>query len=133
MTDWDPAEVALLSLLPATGRGPKRGGIFALWLTVRVAQDLLLVPPPPERAHRRRLQALEHRMSSLTMPPPLRRALIAAMSQLRDVRPETAVQVLSQLVAPAREAGGAEVADAVALAARQARAVVRGGEQRTGR
>ena len=121
MNGWDPAATALLRLLPQTGRGPKRGGIFALWLTVRVAQDLLTDPPPAERAHRRRLQALEQRLTSLTMPPPLRRALTAAVSQLRDGRPETAAQVLSQLVAPARETSGAEAGEAVALAARQAR------------
>lgn len=125
MTEWDPAGVALLSLLPQTGRGPKRGGIFALWLTLRVAQDLLLDPPPLERAHRRRVLALEQRLSSLTMPPPLRRALSAALSQLRDVRPETAAQVLSQLVAPARETGGPEAGEAIALAARQARQLLR--------
>ena len=121
MNGWDPAATALLTLLTQVGRGPKRGGIFALWLTVRVAQDLLLDPPPAERAQRRRVQALERRLSSLTMPPPLRRALGAAVSQLREARPETAAQVLSQLVAPARETGGTEAGDAVALAARQAR------------
>jgi hypothetical protein len=126
MNGWDPAASALLSLLPQTGRGPKRGGIFALWLTLRVAQDLLLDPPPLERAHRRRVQALELRLSSLTMPPPLRRALATAVSQLREARPETAAQVLSQLVAPAREAGGAEAGEALALAAKQARRVVSG-------
>jgi hypothetical protein len=125
MNGWDPAASALLSLLTQTGRGPKRGGIFALWLTLRVAQDLLLDPPPVERAHRRRVQALEQRLSSLTMPPPLRRALAAAVSQLREARPETAAQVLSQLVAPARETGGAEAGEAVALAARQARQALR--------
>ncbi len=125
MTGWDPAASALLALLPQAGRGPKRGGIFALWLTVRVAQDLLLDPPPAERGQRRRVQALERRLSSLTMPPPLRRALGAAVGQLRDARPETAAQVLSQLVAPARETGGAEAGEAVALAAKQARAAGR--------
>ena len=84
---WDPAATALLGVLPQTARGPRREGIFALWLTVRVAQDLLRDPPPAERAHRRRLQALEHRLSSLTMPPPLRRALAAAISQLKEARP----------------------------------------------
>jgi hypothetical protein len=123
---WDPATSALLSLLPQTARGPKRGGIFALWLTLRVAQDLLLDPPPLERAHRRRVQALEQRLSSLTMPPPLRRALAAAVSQLREARPETAAQVLSQLVAPARETGGSEAGEALALAARHARQVISG-------
>ena len=121
MNGWDPAESALLALLPQVGRGPKRGGIFALWLTMRVAQDLLLDPPAPERAQRRRVAALERRLSSLTMPPPLRRALGAAVSQLRETRPEIAAQVLSQLVAPARETGGPEAGEAVALAVRQAR------------
>ena len=125
MSGWDPAATALLGVLPQTARGPRREGIFALWLTVRVAQDLLRDPPPAERAHRRRLQALEHRLSSLTMPPPLRRALVAAISQLKDPRPETTAQVLSQLVAPAREAGGAEAGEAVAQAVRAARAAVR--------
>jgi hypothetical protein len=125
MNGWDPATTALLVLLPQTGRGPKRGGIFALWLTVRVAQDLLVDPPPAERAHRKRIQALEQRLTSLTMPPPLRRALAAALSQLRDIRPEIAAQVLSQLVAPARETGGAEAGDAVAMAARLARQSLR--------
>jgi hypothetical protein len=125
MSGWDPAASALLGLLPQTGRGPRREGIFALWLTLRVAQDLLRDPPPSERAHRRRLQALENRLSSLTLPPPLRRALTAALSQLREGRPETAVQVVSQLVAPARESGGPEAGDALAQAARAARATLR--------
>jgi hypothetical protein len=126
MSGWDPAATALLQLLPQTGRGPRREGIFALWLTVRVAQDLVR-EFPAERAHRRRLQALEQRLSSLTLPPPLRRALAAAISQLRDARSETAVQVLSQLVAPARESGGAEAGEAVAHAARAARTALRAG------
>jgi hypothetical protein len=126
VNDWDPAATALLGVLPQTARGPRREGIFALWLTVRVAQDLLRDPPPAERAHRRRLQALEHRLSSLTVPPPLRRALVAAISQLKDARPETTAQVLSQLVAPAREAGGVEAGEAVAQAVRNARAANRG-------
>jgi hypothetical protein len=129
MSGWDPAATALLQLLPRTGRGPRREGIFALWLTLRVAQDLVR-EPPAERAHRRRLQALEQRLSSLTLPPPLRRALAAAISQLRDARSETAVQVLSQLVAPARESGGTEAGDAVAQAARAARAALRAGTAR---
>lgn len=125
MNRWDPAASALLDLLPQTGRGPKRGGIFALWLTVRVAQDLLLDPPTPERMHRRRVQALERRLSSLTMPPPLRRALASAVAQLRDVRRESVPQVLSQLVAPARETGGPEAGEAVARAAKEARLALR--------
>jgi len=125
VSGWDPAATALLGVMPQTARGPRREGIFALWLTVRVAQDLLQDSPPAERAHRRRLQALEHRLSSLTLPPPLRRALAAAINQLKEGRAETSAQVLSQLVAPAREAGGPEAGEALAQAARAARAFVR--------
>jgi len=125
VSGWEPAATALLEVLPQTARGPRREGIFALWLTVRVAQDLLLEPPPAERSHRRRVQALEHRLSSLTIPAPLRRALTTAISQLRDARPDTAAQVLSQLVAPAREACGTAAGDALAQAARSARAARR--------
>jgi hypothetical protein len=126
MTEWDPAATALLRLLATTARGPRREGVFALWLTVRVTQDLLRDVPPSERAHRRRLQALEHRLSSLTIATPLRRALAAAVSQLGEPSPETAAQVLSQLAAPARDTAGAEAGEALAQAARAARATVRG-------
>jgi hypothetical protein len=130
---WDPASTSLLSLLTQTGRGPKRGGLFALWLTLRVAQDVLLDPPSLDRAQRRRVQALERRLSSLTMPPPLRRALAAAVGQLRDLRADMVPQILSQLVAPARETEGVEAGDAVALAARQARQMVSGEAGKRGR
>jgi hypothetical protein len=125
VSTWDPPTVALLTLLSESVRGPKREGIFALWLTLRVAQDLLLEPPPLERAHRRRVQALEQRLSSLTIPPPLRRALTAAVSQLREARPESIAQVLSQLVAPARESGGTAAGEALTQAARTARAALK--------
>jgi hypothetical protein len=124
--DHDDPALALLTLLPGTARGPKREGIFALWLTLRVALDLLDEPPLAERAHRRRLLALEHRLSSLTLPPPLRRALTAALGHLREARPETAVLVLSQLAAPARDHAGADAGEALARAARRARAELAG-------
>ena len=123
---WDPAATALLELLARTARGPRREGVFALWLTVRVAQGLLLDDPPPDRVFRRRLAALEKRLSTLTVPPPLRRALAAAIVQLREAKRETAPMVLSQLVAPARESAGPEAGDAVALAAKAARQAVSG-------
>ncbi len=123
---WDPAATALLEVLARTARGPRREGVFALWLTVRVAQGLLLENPPPERVFRRRLTALEKRLSSLTVPPPLRRALTAAIAQLREAKPATAPMVLSQLVAPAHESAGAEAGDALARAAKAARHAVDG-------
>jgi hypothetical protein len=118
--EWDPAGVALLEALGRSSRGPRRQGIFALWLTLRVALDLCLDPPLPERATRRRIAALERRISSLTLPPPLRRALAGAMDELKDTRPETAVRVLRQLTAPAGDTLGQAVRDTVAQAAHTA-------------
>ncbi|HEU5049035.1 MAG TPA: hypothetical protein VFU00_01860 [Gemmatimonadales bacterium] len=118
---WDAASSALAELLTRTARGPRREGVFALWLTVRVVQDLLLDPPPADRAHRRRVAALEARLATLTVPAPLRRALAAAFVELRSAETASAPVILSQLVAPARDAVGIEAGEAVALAARGAR------------
>jgi len=117
----------LLRLLPVTSRGPRRDGIFALWLTVRVAQDVFADPPPAERAHRRRVAALGHRLSSLMLPPPLRRALTGAMADLERADPTAVAQALSQLVAPAREGAGPDAGEALAEAARAARSALRHG------
>lgn len=119
MTTADPT-LAILRLVDAVARGPKRDGAFALWLTARVALDLTLPDRPTERAHRRRLQALDKRLSSLTLPPPLRRATHGALHQLRDGSGQTAAQVLAQLVAPARDTLGPEAASALQDAARTA-------------
>jgi len=115
-----PAEGRLLALVGAAVRGPKRDGLFALWLVLRTAESL---PPRAVSAknHRRRLQALETRLASLALPTPLKRALSAARQHLEPATPSAAALVLSQLVAPAREVLGSEAGDAVAVAARSAR------------
>ena len=121
MTGWDPAATTLLQILPRTARGPKRDGVFALWLAVRVARDAAGSAPLPDRAHRRRVVALQQRLSSLTLPPPLRRALAAAVADMIEGDSMTPARVLSQLVAPARDAAGQEAAEAIAGAVRAAR------------
>ncbi|HEV8613166.1 MAG TPA: hypothetical protein VGQ73_06625 [Gemmatimonadales bacterium] len=120
MSLCSPAGWALVKLMVETPRGPRREGVFALWLTLRVAEDVFLVPPPPERAMRRRVALLEQRLSSLMLPAPLRRALAAALSELREPRHEKAALVLQQLIAPARETLGPEAGDALGRAARVA-------------
>ena len=122
MSERDGGPQGLLELLPRAARGPRRDGAFALWLTLRVAEDLLLQPPLAERASRRRLQALENRLSSLTLPPPLRRALAAALGGLRGAGAAGVPLVLASLVAPARDTVSPEAADAVQRAARASRA-----------
>jgi hypothetical protein len=121
MNGWDPAQLELVDLLPRTGRGPRREGVYALWLVLRVAQDLTLEPPLADRAVRRRLAGLEARLSSLTLPQPLRRALTATLQQLREGGASMVPMVLSTLVAPARETAGPEAGEAIQRAARAAR------------
>jgi hypothetical protein len=120
MSMLSPAGATLVRLMGELPRGPKREGVFALWLTLRVAEDVLLAPPPPERAMRRRVAALEQRLSSLSLPGPLRRALAAALAALGEPRRDEAGLVLQQLVAPAREVLGPEAGEAIAKAAKLA-------------
>ncbi len=107
-----PAADPLLPLLARTPRGGKRDGLFALWLAVRVATDQALDPPIPPRQVRRRIDALERRLTSLALPPPLRRAFPGALAMLRDAEGSPAL-ALQQLVAPVREVLGAEAAEVV--------------------
>jgi hypothetical protein len=120
MTLLSPAGAALVRVMGEMPRGPKREGVFALWLTLRVAEDLLLLPLPPERGTRRRVAALEQRLSSLSLPAPLRRALVSALAELKEPRRERVGQVLLLLVAPVREALGAEASEVMVRAARSA-------------
>ena len=116
-----PAEIQLVTLIAEAARGPKREGLFALWLVVRAAESLLPPAPVSAKNHRRRLQALETRLGSLALPGPLKRALAAARQHLETATPDAAAMVLSQLAAPARDVLGAEAAEAVTVAARGAK------------
>ena len=115
------AEERLVGLIAEAARGPKRDGLFALWLVVRAAEAVLPPAPVSAKNHRRRLQALETRLGSLALPAPLKRALAAARHHLDAATPDAAAVVLSELVAPARDVLGSEAADAVGVAARAAR------------
>jgi hypothetical protein len=116
-----PCEERLIALVAEAARGPKRDGLFALWLVVRAAEGALPPAPVSGRNHRRRLQALAGRLATLALPAPLQRALTAAHHHLEPATPAAAAQVLLQLVTPAREVLGPEAGEAVAGAARAAR------------
>lgn len=119
-----PASDALLAPLAAEPRALRREGIFALWLAVRAAEDLLVPDPPPPAALKRRLRDLTERAEHQGLPAPIRRALPAAVALLRQATPESALLALSQLVAPAADALGAETGalmGEIALAARRGR------------
>jgi len=116
-----PCEERLIILIAEAARGPKRDGLFALWLVVRAAEGTLPPVPVSGRNHKRRLQALASRLATLALPAPLQRALAAAHHHLEPATPAAAAQVLVQLVTPAREVLGPEAGEAVAGAARAAR------------
>ena len=112
---------ALEALLAKAPRGAARDGLFAVWLTARAARDVQLVPAPPVRAHLRRLDLLEGRVTRLRLAAPLRRALAGVLDQLREPDARVAGMALSQLVAPVKESLGDGAADALQRAVRAAR------------
>lgn len=116
-----PCEERLITLVAAAPRGPRRDGLYALWLTVRAAEAVLPPRPVSAKNHRRRLQALETRLASLALPAPLKRALTAARHHLQPATAGAAALTLGQLIAPVRDVLGADAGDAVAVAARTAR------------
>jgi hypothetical protein len=118
-------ETVMAEALGATIRGPRRNGLFAVWLVLRCCGDLLPPNPVSERGHRRRLEGLERRLHGLSLPAPLRRALTGAVQQLREGTPQAASIALQQLVAPVDETLGSTPGDAIARAASLARARVR--------
>ena len=120
MTAWTAGTRELVRQLAETARGPRRESCYAIWLVLRVAEDELESPPLPERASRRRLAALERRLSSLTMSAPIRRALASTLPQLRDGGAAAAAAALHSLVAPVREALGPDAAEALQQAIRSA-------------
>jgi hypothetical protein len=113
-----PTEMHLLGDLQATARGPKLNGLFALWLFVRVCDGMLPPARLSDKAIRRRLEGLKRRLSSLSLPPPLRRALAGSLRELESGTGEAAAFGLRQLVAPVRDVLGGRTADVVLAAAR---------------
>ena len=115
------SEARVVALVAEAERGPRRDGLYALWLVLRAAEALLPPDPISLKNHRRRLAALENRLGGLALPGPLKRAFSGARAQLEPGTAAAAAVVLAQLVAPTRDVLGPEAADAVAAAARDAR------------
>jgi hypothetical protein len=112
-----PVEERLLEALADSARGPRRNGVFALWMVVRTCSGVLPPDALSPRVHRKRLQALEQRLASLSVPAPLKRALSSAVRELADRSGVAAGMALQRLVAPARETLGSEVGEVIGVAA----------------
>lgn len=108
----------LLELQEEFERGPKREGVFALWLLARVAHDIGTTEAEVDRGGRRRVALLDRRLAPLAVPRPLARGIAAALGYLQEGTPAAARIALSQLVAPARESLGTDAGEAIAILAR---------------
>jgi len=115
------ATTRLAELMAKTSRGPKREGVYALWLVVRAAEDRLREPAIPAKLLARQLESLTHRVATLTPPAPIRRGVASALALLAEGGADAPAAALHQLTAPARDALGADVAEALQGAARAAR------------
>lgn len=118
-------EDRLLDAMQSCARGPRQNGLFALWLFVRQCEDALPPGTLSDHARRERLAALEQRLRSLSLPSPLRRALPASIREMQAGEADRVIIALQQLAAPAREAAGVPIGEALAQAARTARALLR--------
>ncbi|MEE8134477.1 MAG: hypothetical protein V3T56_05445 [Gemmatimonadales bacterium] len=123
MTDqFIRTEDRLLEGMTNTVRGQRRDAYYALWLFVRQCDGHLPPRALSSEANRKRLEGLERRLSSLTLPAPLRRGMTGGFGELREREPDVAL-ALHQLVAPTRDTLGADAADALAAAAQKVRAL----------
>ena len=124
MTDqFIRTEDRLLEGMANTVRGPRRDSHYALWLFVRQCDGQLPPRAVSAEANRGRLDGLERRLSSLTLPAPLRRGITGALRELRAEDDPDIALALHQLVAPIQDSLGQEAADAVAAAAEKVRIV----------
>lgn len=122
----EQAQNGLVATLSGAARGPRRNGVYAVWLVVRLCDGVLPPRTVTVRNHRRRLVALERRLSSLSLSATLKRALAGALAELREATPLAAVTALQNLVAPCRDTIGRECADILANAAATARQAIEG-------
>jgi hypothetical protein len=114
------AEDRLIAQLQNEIRGPTQNGIFALWLFLRVCDGILAPDPLSNRARKRRLEALERRLSSLSLQPLLRRTLLGTLRELSPATADSVVTSLQLLAKPARDSLGPGAGEAIALALRAA-------------
>ena len=119
MSALSPVSKTLVELMAGAPRGPRREGLFALWLTTRLIEDL--EPPTVERTVRRRVALLEKRLSSLGLSQAMRKGIATTLGLLKEaVRPNPA-SLLSQLAAPTRDGVGPDAAEILNRAARALR------------
>jgi hypothetical protein len=120
MSLFTPATRGLVEMMAATPRGPRRDGLFALWLTVRLIEDLPQ-PGPGDRAFRRRVALLQKRLSSLMLQPPVRRGINAIVSALESPAQQDIGALFHKLAAAVRDGVPTEATELLVRAGRASR------------
>ena len=112
-------ELSLARSLSLSARGPRRNALYALWLFVRACSGCSSEGQLSQRTHRRRLTALEKRLTSVSIPPQLRRTLAEGMERLQEANPGNCHEVLQELAIPVGEALGKDCAELISEGARK--------------
>ncbi len=110
----------LVTRLSYAERGPQRNGIFALWLIVNACSGITGPNHLQDKNHKKRISALRKRLSSLSLPPQLRKVILPTLAELSDNGPDAAASVLAQLVEPVKESMGDECAKLIETASKRA-------------
>ncbi len=117
MSPLPSATHALAEQMAEARRGPRRDTLFGLWLALRVIQDLPAADAV-DRPYRRRVAMLAKRLSSLTMVPGIKRALLGVVAELETANRNHGHALLAQLATAVRDSLGAETAEVLQRATR---------------
>lgn len=112
-------ERELCQMFASAVHGPKRNGLFAVWLIFRVAGDALLPSGISERGRKRRAEALGRRLASLTLPSGLRTAVRQATDLIAQQPLPPVAEMLRTLEPRVRETLGGRAAAVVRAAAEE--------------
>jgi len=115
---WEEVSRGLIDQLSYVERGPQRNGVFARWLVVNTCAGIHGDQAVQEKNHSKRVVALRKRLSSLSLPPVLRKAITLALHDLNPKPRGAANLVLGSLVSPVRESLGGLCARLTEKAAR---------------
>lgn len=118
--ELEEVSAGLIAQLSYSERGPQRNGVFALWLVVNTCTGILGNHSVQGKNQRKRVVALRKRLSSLSLPVPLRKAISVALHDLSPDSQGSASTALEQLVVSARETVNADCGKLIEAAAQRA-------------
>ncbi len=109
---YGDVEREMIDLLASSSRGPRRNGVYCLWLFLRACGELDSRDAASAKAHRK-LNALKGRLRSLSLPPGFKKAIAGALQTLETPTIGSAGATLSQLVVPSLETIGKDAGSVV--------------------